>query len=143
MDITLKNLQTKIPIRPTRIKKLVLQTFRHLRVSGAELSVVFVTPQRMKSLNAHHLSHNYTTDILTFDYRLSPKTKEIQAEIIICPAVAAQNAATYDTTTSAEIELYLVHGILHLLGYDDHSPKDITRMRKKEAEIVSFLRKKP
>ncbi|MBP6342356.1 MAG: rRNA maturation RNase YbeY [Candidatus Omnitrophica bacterium] len=143
MDITLKNLQTKIPILPTRIKKLVLQTFRHLRVSRAELSVVFVTPQRMKSLNARHLSHNYTTDILTFDYRLSPKTKEIQAEIIICPAVAAQNAATYDTTTSAEIELYLVHGILHLLGYDDHSPKDITRMRKKEAEIVSFLRKKP
>lgn len=142
MDITIKNLQTKIPVRPTRIKKVIRQTFRHLNISRAELSVVFVTPQRMKILNARHLKHNYATDILTFDYRLSPAHEEIQAEIVICPSMAQANAASYKTTVGKEIDLYLVHGILHLLGYDDHSPNEIARMRKKEAELINSLKKK-
>ena len=142
MDITIKNLQTKIPIRPTRIKKVIRQTLDHFSISDAELSVVFVTAQRMKVLNSKYLKHDYATDILTFNYRTSTTKQRICAEIIICPSVAARNAGLYRTTIAKEIERYLVHGILHLAGYDDHSSRDIERMRKKETEILGFLKNK-
>lgn len=135
MDITTRNLQTKILIRLPRIKKIVRYTLQYLRISDAELSIVFVSPQRMKILNAKHLKHRYVTDILTFDYRVS-KSQGLRAEVIICPSVAASNAVFHGTTLPEEIDLYVVHGILHLAGYDDHSARDIKRMRNKENEIL-------
>lgn len=140
MEITIRNLQTRIPIRLPRIKKVVQKTLQYLRISNAQLSIVFVAPQRMKMLNTQHLKHSYATDILTFDYRLSV-SQDLQAEIIICPLVAAQNASAYKTTTAKEIDLYLVHGLLHLAGYDDHSGRDIKRIRNKENEIIKHLNK--
>lgn len=92
----------------------------------------------MKSLNARHLRHYYSTDILTFDYR-TPADSSLAAEIVICPSVARANALLYKRSLMDEIRLYVVHGLLHLTGYDDGSAKDTAAMRHKEAEIISFL----
>ena len=141
MDITIKNLQTRIPIRLTRIKKVACHALQYLRMFNAELSIVLVTSQRMKIINAHYLKHNFSTDILTFDYR-SLKANDFQVEIIICPSKAAQNAVVYKTTIEEEIDLYVVHGLLHLAGYNDHSSRDIKRIRSKEKEIIKSLKSK-
>lgn len=93
----------------------------------------------MKSLNTKYLKHAYVTDILTFDYSAPGRNKRTQGEIVIAPSVAAVNAKTFATTTQKEIELYVIHGILHLAGYDDHLAPDIARMRKKEKEIVRLM----
>lgn len=138
MDITIKNLQTRIPIRLVRIKRIAEQSLQYLGISGAELSIAFVSPQAMKRLNARHLNHNYVTDILTFDYRAG-RSGPLEAEIIICPSVASKNAGEYGGSVYSEIRLYVIHGILHLSGYEDHSPKDIRKIRKKESEIVDYL----
>ena len=135
MDITIRNLQTRIPLRLIRIKKVIRHTLQYLRISDAELSIVFVSPQRMKILNTKHLRHHYVTDILTFNYSLS-QSRSLQAEVVICPSVAASNAVIYGATLQKEIDLYVVHGLLHLAGYDDHSVHDIKRMRNKENEIL-------
>jgi probable rRNA maturation factor len=135
-DISIKNLQTKIPIRIPRIKQVARRTLKHLDISGATLSVIFVSPQRMKLLNAKYLKHAYVTDILTFDYSPAGQRKRILAEIVIAPSVAAANARAFATPVEKELELYLIHGILHLAGYDDHAPRDIIRMRKKERELT-------
>ena len=66
------------------------------------------------------------TDVITFAY----------GEIIVCPSVAVANAKTYGNAVNKELTLYVVHGILHLAGYDDHVPEDILRMRKKEQELI-------
>jgi probable rRNA maturation factor len=139
MDITIRNLQTKIPIRLSRVQKVALHTLQSLRVSDAQLSIVFVAVQRMRRLNAAHLHHCYVTDILTFDYRL-PGDDRLLAEIVICPSIAVQNAIDYGTTTAKEIDLYVVHGLLHLTGFDDHTPEDIQAMREKEKEIMGSLK---
>ncbi len=159
MDITIKNLQTKIPIRLPRVNDVVRCTLRHFPIIDAELSFVFVAPSRMRMLNAKYLKHDYVTDVLTFDYspgarRQAPGVKKIShpspiaqrptpyiyGEIIICPSVAFRNAKKFGVSLQKEIELYIIHGILHLMGYDDHAPKDIARMRKKEREIINLLR---
>ncbi|MBL8014356.1 MAG: rRNA maturation RNase YbeY [Candidatus Omnitrophica bacterium] len=103
-----------------------------------DISIVFVSPQRMKLLNARHLNHHYSTDILTFDYRQGADGFLI-AEIVICPSVAKHNAILFGKSVAQEIALYVVHGLLHLMGFDDHSPQKTALMRKKEAEVISYL----
>jgi probable rRNA maturation factor len=138
MDITIKNLQTKIPIRLSRIKKIAEQAFQYLGMSDVDLSIAFVSASEMKRLNAQHLKHDYVTDILTFNYRSSPK-QPLEAEIIICPAVALKNAREFGDSLDNEVRLYVIHGILHLAGYDDQCEKDIKKIRLKESEIIDYL----
>src|ERR1041385_2835909 len=121
MDISIRNLQTKVSIRIPRIDEVARRTLNYVRISEAALSIVFVTPQRMKSLNTKYSKHAYLTDVLTFDYSPTRQRKRILAEIIIAPTVAVQNAKVFQTTPQKEIELYVIHGILHLLGFDDHA----------------------
>ena len=84
----------------------------------------------MRAINKKYLKHDYVTDVLTFDLGSGI------GEIIICPQVAQANAKAHQTSTDKEIILYVIHGILHLAGYDDHSPQDILQMRKMEKELL-------
>lgn len=138
MEITIRNLQTKIPIRLPVVKQIVQRAFAYLGQTDGDVSVVFVSAQRMKLLNARHLNHHYSTDILTFDYR-RPGDLFLIAEIVICPSVAKHNALLFQKSVAQEIALYLVHGALHLMGFNDHSDKEKTQMRKKEEEVLSCL----
>ena len=138
MDITIRNLQTKIPIRRLRIKDVIRLVLRHFHITDAEISLVFVAPSRMKAFNTEYLKHDYVTDVLTFDYTGNGGSL-LSGEIVICPSVALNNAKGFGTSVHKEIELYVVHGILHLMGYDDHRPTDIARMRKKEREIMRLI----
>jgi len=85
----------------------------------------------MRAVNKKYLKHDYVTDVLTFDLGES-------GEIIICPQIACVNAKEHQTSTENEIILYVIHGILHLAGFDDHSSKDILQMRHMENELLNF-----
>jgi probable rRNA maturation factor len=87
----------------------------------------------MRTINREYLKHDYVTDVLTFDL------SEGQGEIIICPQVALSNARFYQNSTAKELVLYVIHGILHLAGYDDHAPADIAQMRKMENSLLKNL----
>ena len=84
----------------------------------------------MRAINKKYLKHDFTTDVLTF------KLGERTGEVIICPQVAATHARGHRSTAGKEIILYVIHGILHLAGYDDHKPKDILQMRKMESKLM-------
>jgi len=132
MEITLKNLQKKIPIPKSKIleatkKRSLIPFFRDLYC----LSIVFVGTKRMRAVNKKYLKHDYVTDVLTF------KLSADQAEIIICPQVALSNAKAHKTSTEKEIILYVIHGLLHLAGYDDHKSKDILQMRRLENKLLN------
>jgi len=103
---------------------------RKLKSEHECLSIVFVGSARMRMLNKKYLKHDYVTDVLTFD--LGDKA----AEIIICPKVAFSNAKAHQSSTEKEIILYVVHGLLHLAGYDDHEGKDIVQMRQMEIKLL-------
>ena len=121
------------------------KVLRHEGVSQAILSIAFVTGSQIQSLNKKFLNRGYLTDVLAFDLsteglaRSSRRTiRQIEGEIVICPATAIKNAAIFKTSPTQELVLYIIHGILHLLGYDDHRPVDIKRMREKEAELMKL-----
>ena len=83
----------------------------------------------MRALNKKYLQHDYVTDVLAFDLGQTP-------EIIVCPLSAKANAKAYQTSTEREIILYVIHGILHLAGYNDHSLKEKNKMRRMENELL-------
>jgi probable rRNA maturation factor len=147
-DITIKNLQKRFPVHPAQVTRLIKNVLKHERIQGASLSVAFVTAQRMQTLNQRYLQHHYPTDVLAFylketkpfryekSQRLSPW---LQGEIIICPLLAKRNAKIYQSTIKEELSLYVIHGLLHLLGFRDHASRDIRRMRQKEEELMRLF----
>ncbi len=133
MNIAIKNLQTKFSIPNSKITPTIKQACKSLRLTKyKEISIVFVGARRMQSINKKYLGHDYVTDVITFDLQEA-------AEIIICPMVAFKNARDYGQSLTKEILLYVIHGILHLAGYDDHAPRDRDVMRLKEQQLLGQI----
>lgn len=113
--------------------------------------MVFVTDKKIHSINNEYLGHDYPTDIVTFDLlgddprqqelKAKRRARVIEGELFISVETAASNAKEYKVGVLKEITLYIVHGVLHLVGYDDHSEKDIRFMRKKEKELLNLFYK--
>ncbi len=92
---------------------------RSLGAPAAILSVAFVGPDKMRVLNCRHLGRDYATDVLSFGY--ADETVEglpLLGEIVIAPEIAWRQARRWRTQPEREMRKLLVHGILHLLGYD-------------------------
>ena len=143
MDIQIKNLQRAIALNCPQIKAIVKAILKYQRVQEASLSFVFVTNRAIKTLNKKFLGRSYETDVLSFDLRAASEHRKqiIIGEIIISVEMAVRNAKIYNNDLRNEIALYIVHGILHLLGYDDHRSRDIKRMRSREKGILRHLGK--
>jgi len=84
-----------------------------------------------------YLRKGKTTDVLVFDITEPQDSKRMFADIVISVDTAIRNAKIFKTTPLYEIKLYLIHGALHLLGYDDHGLKQRQLMRKKEKTYVN------
>jgi len=121
---------------------MVKAILRHEGIAAADLSFVFVTDKTIKALNKKYLKRSYATDVLAFDLRqdtyFEKKKCPLAGEIIISVETAVKNAKLYHATIQGEITLYVIHGILHLLGYNDHRLKDIKRMRNKERKLLGI-----
>ena len=140
--IEIKNQQRKIPLIPCRIIKTAKRILTHEGVQQACLSIVFVTDRKIKALNKKYLNSSRPTDVLAFDYSffsVVSREKRIDGEIIISTVTACKNAKRFQTSPHHELTLYVIHGILHLLGYDDHTPRDRKNMRKKERKLTEIL----
>jgi probable rRNA maturation factor len=142
MDIRIINQQKKVPLKPLRIKKTVKKILASKRIRQGSLSIVFVTDAKIKSLNKRYKKHDYVTDVLSFDLRTPLKSERsaiLLGEIVISPATAVRQSKEYGTTLDQEMMLYVIHGILHLLGYDDHTPARIKQMRLQEKRLLKFV----
>ncbi len=89
------------------------------------------------AINMKYLKHDTLTDIITFP--LSSNSNIISGEIYISIDRVKENSLMFKTAFEKELSRVVVHGVLHLLGYDDHSEEDILEMRKKEDYYLSLL----
>ncbi len=161
--------QTDVRLDVARYRRLVRRVLAAEGVpSDAEAAVSFVGCEEMAELNTAHMGHDGPTDVLAFPIDLAPAggaadhcqtaiasaSSSIDSaaggilvgDVIVCPAVAAANAAAgansrpgHDGTVTAELDLLVVHGLLHLLGIDHAEPAPAAAMRKREAEHLSAL----
>jgi len=103
----------------------------------SELGVVLAGDAKMKNLNKQYRKRNYTTDVLAFDYGFQFGG---QGEIIICLDQAKRQAKELKHSLKEELAILLIHGILHLAGYDDEMKKQRDEMIKKQNQILLKLK---
>lgn len=145
MKIRIKDCQRKITINKKKIDLQAQQVLKIKGIKAGELSILFVGSKRICTLNRDFRKIDRPTDVLAFsmcegkDAGLHP---EILGDIVICPQIAKRYAKIYKTTIEYEICLYLVHGILHLLGYNDASLKTRSAMEREEARILKRIVRK-
>ncbi len=102
-----------------------------------EIHYVFCTDTSLLSINEQYLDHHDYTDIITFS--LSEVPKIIRGEIYISVDRVKENATLNDVLFEKELARVLVHGVLHLVGYDDHTEDEKTIMRTKEDYYIDLL----
>jgi probable rRNA maturation factor len=149
-QISIANRQRAVRIDRRAITALARATLAREQVAAAEISVAFVDDAEIHEINLAYLNHDFPTDVISF--RLDGNEHHGQAgargtirrgagqtidgEIVISADTAARTATELSTTTEHEMGLYLVHGLLHLCGYDDLTAREKRLMRRREAEAL-------
>jgi len=136
-EIAVSDCQQILEIDTQWVRRIVVDVLRHEGVEQAEVSVALVDDPTIHELNRRHLDHDYPTDVLSFPLT-DPGAESLEGEIVISTETAVREAAAYHWQPRDELLLYLVHGLLHLCGYDDHDDADRARMRQREAEILQI-----
>ena len=99
------------------------------------LSYVFATDKLVSSLNVKYLKHNTLTDIITFDFS---DAELLIGEVFISIPRVRENARVFNQPFSRELKRVMVHGLLHILGYNDKTARQSTQMRRKEEACLSL-----
>ena len=128
--IHITNEQKKTPIPDARVRRLAVQI-----LGKRNLSVAFVTNAAIRKINRRFLKHDFATDVLSF-----PLGTDLVGELVISAEYAASEAALRKIPVEEELLRYVAHGILHLIGYDDHRPADRAKMwARQERELRKIL----
>ncbi len=107
-------------------------------IGDVNVNIVFVTADEIKSLNRKFMGVEEPTDVLTFPYH----DKDIYGEIIVCPEVVRNNAERFSTSYEDELMTVVIHGILHLAGYDhERENRKADKMFRKQKEYLERIKK--
>jgi probable rRNA maturation factor len=161
--VEIANEQKLLRVSRPRLTAIVEATLKSEKVAGAEISVALVDDERIHEINREFLKHDYPTDVISFLLESSggparsnarkkgtksmrdgtastvnPRGagKRLGGEIIISAEMAVRMAAEYEWRPMQELTLYLVHGLLHLCGYDDLTSDEQVLMRAREVEVL-------
>lgn len=138
----MKNIDVEIHSKPSLTKTLVRSIVNEIaKDKGCKFSyleISFVTKDIIHEINKEHLHHDYPTDIITFEYDRD-EDDVIDGELIICSQVAEENAEEYGVSVESELLRLVVHGVLHLIGYDDTDEVKKKLMKSEEDRLVELL----
>ena len=106
-----------------------------------DVSYIFCSAQRLLEMNRQYLGHDYFTDVITFDYSDRKGARVVSGDIFIDVETVADNARQYGATTLGEMRRVVVHGVLHLCGQRDKTPRTNAQMHRKEDKYLKFWEK--
>ncbi len=139
MIVEVSTSKWKFSISKSSVRKTVQTILSKEKVFCKWIAIHFVDEKRISSLHGQFFSDPTVTDCITFPMDPIDSDCHHLGEIFICPQVAEEYAKTHKISLQEELTLYLVHGLLHLLQYDDIDPKDREVMRKKEKSCMELL----
>ena len=138
--LTLKNQQNGKRIDLRHLGKVVRAALRdHFSKEEYELGICLVGNRKMSEINETWLQHEGSTDVITFDYTDSADNGVFAGDLFVCVPVAEAQARQFRSTWQQELVRYIVHGLLHLCGHDDHVPAARRAMKKQENSILRKL----
>lgn len=127
------NSQRKFAISLASVRTVLEFLFRDRRRS--EMAIHFVGKQKIASLHKKYFADPSPTDCITFPYN----EHSFLGEVFVCPDIGEEYVRANGGSLQSEITLYVIHGYLHLLGYDDQTPAERKEMRKEEKKWMSHL----
>jgi probable rRNA maturation factor len=130
--------QEIVPIDHARMREVARAVLDGEGVADAEISLAFVDNPTIHRLNRRYLQHDEPTDVLSFPMS-EPNAKKLAGELVIGAEVALAQARERGHDVQAELALYVIHGLLHLCGHDDHDATGAARMRERERHYLKLL----
>lgn len=137
---------TRLPAPQRHFRRLVNRVLRslHFRPASVIVSLAFLTDQAVRALNVRYRGQPATTDVLSFPLSTPRRSSRWPAragtielgDVVIALPQARRQARAYGTTLLQELDLLVVHGLLHLVGYDHERPQDRQRMVRRERQIL-------
>lgn len=118
-----------------QVHKLVKSIQIDLDFKIESLFINFIDSEKIKRINKEFLQHDYSTDVITFNY--SENDDAVDGEIFISIDDAAEFAKKYKATLNLELNRLVIHGILHLRGFDDINKNDRLKMKKMENNLLN------
>ncbi len=132
--------ETDFKFKNRRLNNAWLKTVAGSEIKKlGDINIIFCSDNYILDVNQRYLQHDYFTDIITFDYC---EGDVLSGDLFISVDSVRENSVFYGTDFENELNRVIVHGLLHLIGYDDHTDEDIRTMREKEnyyLEIRSHL----
>jgi probable rRNA maturation factor len=130
--------QEIVPIDRGRMREVVRHVLEEEGAADAEISLAFVDNPTIHQLNMRYLQHDEPTDVLSFPLS-EPNAKCLSGELVIGVEVAQAQARERGHSIEAELALYVIHGLLHLCGHEDHDARGAAAMRTKERQYLMQL----
>lgn len=124
------------------IENILKLGLKHMNIKDSYISVVIVDKDRIRQINKTYRNVDKVTDVISFAFEdnagITPDGLRILGEIYLCMDKAKEQAVEYGHSNKREICYLVIHGLLHLLGYDHEKEEDKKKMRTKEEEILEL-----
>jgi len=124
-------------IKRRETTRWIKQVIEHFHKKLGSITYIFCSDEEILRINQSYLNHDYYTDIITFDYSEGDK---ISGDLFISLETVKTNSEKYKTNYIEELHRVMIHGILHLCGYEDNTPKEKKVMRLKEDEALKMIK---
>ena len=153
-QIAIADTQDRLEIDEEFLTEVAQRVLAEEQVAAAEISVALVDDPTIHDINRQYLGHDYPTDVISFLLECEPaeeesagekplnfrgRGKKLDGEVIISTETAQKQAEDFGWSPREEVVLYLVHGLLHLVGYDDLSSTEQTVMRARERAMLALF----
>ncbi len=145
MSIVIANRQRTRAINARQLQAITRGLFEELKIAEGGLGINLVGAREMTRVNETFLQHEGSTDVITFDHAdgaTRATSPALHGEVFICVDEAILQAQRFRTTWQSEVVRYVVHGVLHLLGHDDHRADRRRKMKREENRLVRRLGRK-
>jgi probable rRNA maturation factor len=136
VPVAVSNLQRRSRVSPARLRAVTRRALTALGRADREVHVTVVDDRRIRARNARYLWTRRATDVLAFDLH-APGPGRLWGEVIVSAETAARQARRLRVPLAMELDLLVVHGLLHLAGYDDHDPRRARRMHERARAILT------
>ena len=147
MPISLTNSQTR-PVRTALLRKAAHRLLREAKLASAQVDILLTDDATMHALNVQYRGYNKPTDVLSFAQSdsiagpppvpVSPDLPVVLGDVVVSVDTAERQAQEHGVSLDQELALLTVHGILHLLGYEDETEAGARALHSRERELLDF-----
>jgi len=119
-----------------KVEKTIKKVIKKEKKISGDLNFIITNDESLRKINIEFLEHDYNTDVITFDYNSG---NEINGEVYLSLETVKENALNYNVSLKLEIVRVIIHGVLHLVGYNDESENEKMEMRRMEDFWIKLL----